>query len=64
LVETAGDIMLVGHLPHLSKLASSLLVSDENRQVIAFKMGGIVCLQQDQQRRWTIQWMITPETTP
>lgn len=64
LAETTEDIMLVGHLPHLSKLVSSLLVDDENREVVAFKMGGIVCLKRDQQRRWTIQWMITPETTP
>lgn len=64
LAETTEDIMLVGHLPHLSKLVSSLLVDDENREVVAFKMGCIVCLKRDQQRRWTIQWMITPETTP
>lgn len=62
--ETTGDIMLVGHLPHLSKLASNLLAGDENKEVIAFRMGGIVCLERDQQRRWTIQWMITPDTTP
>jgi phosphohistidine phosphatase len=64
LVETQGDIMLVGHLPHLSKLASYLLAGDENKEVIAFRMGGIVCLERDQQRRWTIHWMITPDTTP
>lgn len=61
LVETTEDVMLVGHLPNLSKLASSLLFGDEN-EVIAFKMGGIVCLHRDQQHRWTIQWIITPET--
>jgi phosphohistidine phosphatase len=64
LVETTEDIMLVGHLPHLSKLASYLLVGDENKEVIAFRMGGIVCLERDQQHRWTIHWMITPDTTP
>ncbi len=64
LVETTEDVMLVGHLPHLSKLASSLLVGDENKEVVAFRMGGIVCLERDQQRRWTIQWMIATETIP
>ena len=62
--ETTEDIMLVGHLPHLSRLASYLLAGNETREVIAFSMGGIVCLERDQQRRWTIQWMITPDTTP
>ncbi|UCE95985.1 MAG: phosphohistidine phosphatase SixA [Candidatus Bathyarchaeota archaeon] len=61
LIETTEDVMLVGHLPHLSKLASSLLFSNEDQKAIAFKMGGIVCLQRGQQHRWTIQWMITPE---
>ena len=64
LVEASEDIMLVGHLPHLGKLASSLLVGNENSEVIAFRMGCIVCLERDQQRRWTIQWMLTPETIP
>jgi len=59
--ETTDDIMLVGHLPHLSKLASSLLVGDKNKEVVAFKMGGIVCLERDQQHGWTIQWIVTPE---
>ena len=62
--EITEDIMLVGHLPHLSKLASYLLAGNETKEVIAFSMGGIVCLERDQQRRWTIQWMITPDTTP
>lgn len=64
LSETKEDIMVVGHLPHLSKLTSYLLADDETKEVIGFKMGGIVCLERDQQRRWTIQWMITPDTTP
>jgi len=64
LAETTGDIMLVGHLPHLSRLASYLLAGDETKEVIAFRMGGIVCLERDQQRRWTSRWMITPDTTP
>jgi len=62
--ETTEDIMLVGHLPHLSRLASLLLAGDETKDVIAFSMGGIVCLERDQQRRWTIRWMITPDTIP
>ncbi len=54
-------LMLVGHLPHLGKLASSLLCSEKERNVVAFKMGGIVCLKRDD-TGWSLQWMITPET--
>ena len=61
LMVTNNDTMLVGHLPHLSKLASLLLVGSENKEVIAFRMGSIACLLGDQQSHWTIQWMIIPE---
>jgi len=62
LVATLEDVMLVGHLPHLSKLASLLLVGDENKEVLAFRMAGIACLKRDQQGHWSIQWVLTPET--
>lgn len=56
-----NPLMLVGHLPHLGKLASLLLCSKKERNVVAFKMGGIVCLKRDD-TGWSLQWMITPET--
>jgi phosphohistidine phosphatase len=56
------SLMLVGHLPHLGKLASLLLCGDKERNVISFKMGGIVCLKRDDAGSWSLQWMITPET--
>ncbi|MCW3982097.1 MAG: phosphohistidine phosphatase SixA [Candidatus Bathyarchaeota archaeon] len=58
---TQKNIMLVGHLPHLSKLASSLLVGNQEAELIAFRMGGVVCLERNQENRWSIQWIITPE---
>lgn len=64
LAETTEDIMIVGHLPHLSKLAGHLLTGDESKEVVAFRMGGIVCLQKDEDGRWTVQWIITPERIP
>jgi len=39
------DVMLVGHLPHLAKLASQLLTQNQEKPVISFKQGGIVCLE-------------------
>lgn len=56
------DIMLVGHLPHLSKLASLLLCGDKEKNIIEFKMAGIVCLKR-QNDLWLLQWIITPEIT-
>ena len=55
------DVMIVGHLPFLSKLASLLLAGDESANMVAFKQGGIVCLSRSEINQWQIDWMITPE---
>ncbi|MDH5363038.1 MAG: phosphohistidine phosphatase SixA [Aigarchaeota archaeon] len=61
LKEETADVMLVGHLPHLSKLAGLLLTGDSNRRVINFKMGGVVCLERDEKGSWSVGWMIIPQ---
>ena len=55
------DVMIVGHLPFLSKLASLLLGGSESANTVAFKQGGIVCLRRAEENRWQIDWMVTPE---
>jgi phosphohistidine phosphatase len=60
-VSADGDIMVVGHLPFLSKLASLLLAGAESANMVAFKNGGIVCLERCEKNQWRIEWMITPE---
>ncbi len=55
------DVMLVGHLPHLSKLAALLLCQDDTKTVVAFQMGSLVCLGRDETGAWTLRWMVTPE---
>ncbi len=52
--------MLVGHLPHLRRLASLLLVGDPEREIIRFRNGAIVCLVQGD-GHWLLQWVLTPE---
>ena len=54
------DVMLVGHLPHLTKLASQLLTQNQEKSVISFKQGGIVCLEKTD-HGWEVAWMVTPE---
>jgi phosphohistidine phosphatase len=60
-VSASGDIMVVGHLLFLSKLASLLLAGAESANTVAFKNGGIVCLNYSEENRWQIDWMIIPE---
>ena len=55
-----GPLMLVGHLPHLSRLASSLLVGDPAKEIIRFRNGAIICLVKAE-RGWLVGWMLTPE---
>ena len=55
------DIMIVGHLPFLGKLASVLLTGSESANTVAFKNAGILCLNLPEGNRWQIEWMITPQ---
>ena len=53
------NLMVVGHLPFLEKLAALLLTGTENYKIVAFKNSGIVCLEYTD--AWKIAWIITPE---
>jgi phosphohistidine phosphatase len=64
-------VMLVGHLPFLSRFASLLLVGDSDQTIIRFRMGGIVCLAQEKSTefsgvapQWLVAWMVIPELVP
>lgn len=59
--ETSDTIMLIGHLPHLEKLTSLLITGNTNRDIVAIKTGGVICLERDNAGYWSLQWMITPE---
>jgi phosphohistidine phosphatase len=54
------DILLVGHLPHLAKLAAILMSGDKERSVINFHMGGVVLLRRMAAGQWAVDWMIIP----
>jgi len=53
------DIMLVGHLPHLPRLASLLLLSNSGREILDFTPGTVVCLEKTE--TWRVKWMISPD---
>lgn len=64
LSEGEEDVMLVGHLPHLGRLASRLLCHDENLEVVVFQTAGMVCLEKDEAGIWTLDWAVSPEILP
>jgi len=61
LAEEKEDLMLVGHLPHLDKLAVKLICGDEVRSAVMFQNAGIVCLVRDDSSYWSLYWMVTPK---
>jgi phosphohistidine phosphatase len=63
-LEAAADpVLLVGHLPHLSRLASLLLVGDSDRGIIQFRNAGVVCLARGEDG-WAVQWLLPPDLVP
>ena len=56
------DVIIVGHLPHLSRLASLLLCGDADKEIIEFHNAGLVCLKKDSPEDWRVQYIILPET--
>lgn len=55
------DIMIVGHLPHLSRLGSILLCGFGKINIISFKNAGVVCLKRDENGEWALCWTLIPE---
>jgi phosphohistidine phosphatase len=62
--EETQTVMIVGHLPHLSRLASRLLENDPGRVLLKFQMGGVVKLERDADRHWAVSWMLMPDLLP
>jgi phosphohistidine phosphatase len=54
-----GAILLVGHLPHLGRLAALLLADDAEKTVVEFVNAGILKLRPTE-RGWTLAGYITP----
>ncbi len=62
IMQMQNDFMIVGHLPHLARLTSLLTTGSESNSVVGFQQGGVVCLRyNDEEKVWTIGWMIVPE---
>lgn len=58
--ELEEDLILVGHLPNLSKLSSLLICNDKSKEIISFKMGSILCLEK-KENNFQVCFFITPE---
>ena len=55
------SLALVGHMPFLGRLASLLVIGDEQAQVVGFQMGGLVKLEPKVDRDgFSVAWAVPP----
>ncbi len=60
-IEGGENLMLVGHLPFMERLASYLITGTIERPVFKFQNGGILCLYRDPELdSWVIRWALLP----
>lgn len=63
---SGGDVIVVGHEPHLSAFASLLVTGRREPVVFALKKGAVVALERvpgrhrNGRRRWLLRWHLTP----
>jgi phosphohistidine phosphatase len=54
------DLCIVGHLPSIAFLASSLLTAADSRPFVLFETATTLCLERNGRRSWHLKWMISP----
>ncbi len=62
LAAETGDVMLVGHLPHLGMLATLLLTGNSDRQLVGFRQGSLVAVEHTD-AGWAVTLLLPPSAT-
>ena len=57
--EHPGSLMLVGHLPFMSRLTGLLVAGDPELEVVRFQNAGVVCLR-EYESQVSVKWMVVP----
>jgi phosphohistidine phosphatase len=60
LEKMGGNVMIVGHMPFLGKLAALLVAGSEEKEIVEFQFGTVLCIERRDQLKWKVAWMITP----
>ncbi len=61
--DESAALMLVGHLPHLSRLAGLLLTGDAEKAPVRFANAAVLRLG-FRASSWTVDWYVTPACVP
>ena len=60
-LNTRENLMLVGHLPFMERLAGHLITGSAEKMGFKFQNGGVLCLDQDPESGfWFIKWSLMP----
>jgi phosphohistidine phosphatase len=65
--EAAGlqqNVMVVGHLPYLARIAGALLAQDESMPVVVFHPASLIRLDRRDDARWSLQLVMPPGVMP
>ena len=65
-VEAAQEteaVLIVGHLPYLSRLPSLLLTGDPEHRMVDVRFSGIIALA-EREGSWMLSWYLRPELLP
>jgi phosphohistidine phosphatase len=60
LEQTGGNLMILGHLPFLAKLAGLLVTGSEENEIVRFQFSCVLCMERRDDLKWKIAWFITP----
>jgi phosphohistidine phosphatase len=56
----SNDLMLVGHLPNLAWLANALMTGYADMNCVRLVNSGVVCLERQTPRHFTLLWSLDP----
>ena len=57
-------LMIVGHLPSISRLTSKLVNGHEEREIVAFHTATLAALERDEKQTWRVLYSISPDQIP
>ena len=55
-----GDVLIAGHLPHLSYLAAQLILGTDGPPFATFEPAAVMCLHRESAGLWTLRWFVSP----
>ena len=59
LARVTEDVMVVGHMPFMGRLAAHLITGDADAEICTFETATVACLEGEYDE-WTLQWMAGP----